>query len=88
MDPFGFVIFSLIFFISLLYSYEVWFTPEKFQKRIAGRRKSAKNIFGLSFWNTGQNNIYFARFAYTFILIVSLLGLVASIISSQSASIK
>ena len=79
MDPVRFAVFGLGFLISLRFSYEVWFAPEKFQKRIAGRRKSVKNFLGFSFWNEGKGNINSVRFTYTLILIGCLLGLIVSI---------
>ena len=85
MDPVGIVVFGFVFILSLRFSYEVWFTPEKFQKRLNNRRNSAKNFFGFSFWwSRGKANIYMVRFAYTFILIVSILGLFASIAGSNA----
>lgn len=84
MDLFGAVFFGVIFLFCLRDWYEVWVTPEKFHKKIAHRRDSAKNFFGFSFWSQGNTNINSARFAYTFILIISLLGLMASIVGTNS----
>lgn len=78
MDFFGIVGFGVLFLFCLRYWYEVWFTPETFHRRIAKRRSSAKNFLGFSFWSQGKANITSARFACTFILIISLLGLMAS----------
>ena len=84
MDLFGVVLFGVIFLFCLRSWYEVWVTPEKYHNRIAHRRNSAKNLFGFSFWRQGSANINSARFTYTFILIISLLGLMASIVGTNS----
>ena len=74
-----FVVFGFAFYISLRLSYEVWFAPEKYQKRIGGQRKLLKNILGFSFWSEGKVNIAFVKPATIVALLLSLLGLIVSI---------
>lgn len=83
MNLLKFVFYGLGLFVCFRLLYEVWFTPERFHKRINSNRKSAKNFFGFSFWNKDKANINSARFAYTFIAIIFFLGLIASIVSSR-----
>jgi hypothetical protein len=74
-----FVEFGFAFYVSLRFSYEIWFAPEKFQHRIVGQRKLLKSMLGFSFWNEGKVNVALAKPASIFALIISLLGLIVSI---------
>ena len=79
MNPLMFVIFGFAFYVSLRFSYELWFAPEKFQHRIDGQRKLLKGILGFSFWNESVVNVALVKPASIFALIISLLGLIVSI---------
>ena len=47
MDLFGVIWFGIFLILAFRNWYEVWFTPEKFHKRLARRRNSAKKLFWL-----------------------------------------
>ena len=79
MNPFSFVVFAIVFFMSLRLFYEAWFAPEKYQDRIDNRRKLVKGILGFSFWKEGKVNIASVKLATIIALIGSLLGLIVSI---------
>jgi hypothetical protein len=73
-------IFSLIAFIYILIlSYEVWFAPKKFVKRLVSHRESYKSFLGFSYWENGYVNWFLVKAVAVFMLIITLISLIVSI---------
>jgi hypothetical protein len=75
------VISILVFAISLKPTYEAWFLPAKFVQRVDRQRRSTGQFLGFSYWRNGKVNLTIARSASAFVLALSLLGTIFSIIS-------
>jgi len=72
--------FSLLAFIYLSrLSYEVWFAPKEFVKRVDGYRNSFKSFLGFSYWTNGDVNWALVKVVSIFLLIIFLLSLIVSI---------
>ncbi len=73
-------IFSLIGLILMSrLSYEVWFEPKKFVKRMDAYRNSYKSFLGFSYWTNGDVNWLLVKIMSIFILVIFLLMLIVSI---------
>ncbi len=73
-------IFSLIAFIyGTILTYEIWFDPQRFSRRIDGPRNSLKVFLGFSYWKNGYVNWTIVKVVSIFILILSLIGMIISI---------
>ena len=79
MDPVGIAFAGFGLYICLLYSYEVWFAPQKFQKRIDRNRMRFRSGFGFAFWSNSKVNIAYIKPMLILGIIISLLGLIGSI---------
>lgn len=79
MDLLGVILFGGLLIYNGKTFYEVWYKPQVFRNRIIQRRNSMKYSFGFSLGGSGEVNITSARLAATLMLIIYILGFLASL---------
>jgi uncharacterized membrane protein YfcA len=79
MNLAGFIISLVVFLFTAKLTYEVWFVPQRFSKRLEAQRNSFTTLFGFSYWKNGYVNWSLARVMSIFILLISFIGIIVSI---------
>jgi len=74
-----FIISLAVFLYTARLTYEVWFIPQRFSKRLQAQRNSFTALFGLSYWKNGYVNWSLAKVVSIVILLISFIGIVFSI---------
>jgi hypothetical protein len=79
MNLIGFVISLVVFLGSAGLTYEIWFAPNKFVKRVDDYRNLFKSLLGFSYWTNGFVNWPLVKVMSIFLLLLSLIGIIVSI---------
>ena len=76
----GLIISLVVFIYTSRLTYEAWFAPQKFSKRLRAQRNSFKAFLGFSYWRNGYVNWFLVKVVSIFLLFLSLIGIIFSII--------
>ena len=76
----GLIISLVVFIYTSRLTYEAWFAPQKFSKRLRAQRNSFKAFLGVSYWRNGFVNWFLVKVVSIFLLFLSLIGIIFSII--------
>jgi len=75
----GFIISLAVFLYTARLTYEAWFIPQRFTRRLDAQRNVFMALFGFSHWKNGYINWSLVKVVSIVILLISLIGIVFSI---------